>query len=76
MYQVFKNKRVMFKGQQFANFEKARQAVRKYIRAKVAQQDYNSQLLASSNNEAMMWDDVSRNPTNYTNLGFRIFKVA
>lgn len=71
MYQVFKNKRVMFKGEAFASFEKARQAVRKHIRAKMKPLKY-----MNTNDNIGLWDSTSRNPTSYTILGFRIFKVA
>ena len=70
MYQVFRNKRVQLKGQTFDNFEKARQALRKYIRK-------NLKRLSDGNKSAFgCWDSISRNPARYADTGFSIRKVA
>ena len=73
MYQVFRNKRVALKGQVFESFEKARQALRKYIRQQVAKKKLPIDLF--DGNGWSSWDDISRNPCNYTNAGFHIYKV-
>jgi hypothetical protein len=70
MYQVRRNNRVMFKGQVFESYERARQAIRKYIRRKVEKIDY------LFTNGGGWWDGISRNPSRYTNLGFEVKKVA
>ena len=55
----------------FKSYEQARSVARKLIRQSfktVAARD----MYAAKNNA--MWDNVSRNPTNITSLGFRIVR--
>lgn len=67
-FNVYKGKSRMFRNSVFTSYEKARQAVRKYIRAKFDRHNYVDQGIG-------MWDRVSRNPTDYTSIGFRITKA-
>lgn len=69
MYCIYRNGRKMKNMGKFNHYERARQAVRKLIRATMSSRDYDS-------STSGMWDSISRNPTNYTEVGFRIRKVA
>lgn len=80
MYRVYRNKSVLFRGETFETFEKARQALRKYIRAnrsKLTQQfqQSNPEKAALGVSPFGAWDYISRNPATYTRLGYRIVKV-
>lgn len=73
MYQVVRNNRPILKGQTFDNYEKARQALRKYIRqlvnkGKAERWNFGGPLAN--------WDSISRNPVNFTYAGFNIRKVS
>lgn len=72
MYQVRRNNRVILKGATFKTYEKARQALRKFIRAAVSKGKYDQNMF----NGNQPWDVVSRNPVNYTAAGFQIRKAA
>jgi hypothetical protein len=72
MYQVFRNKRTILKSEFFHSYEKARQALRRYIRVAVKKGKFQAYMF-SGNQE---WDSHSRNPVNFTNMGFTIRKVA
>ncbi len=68
MYQVKRNGRALMGGYKFFTFDEARNALRRYIRkmirqGKATREDFNG-------NEA--FDSVSRQPVNYTNMGFSI----
>ncbi len=80
MFQVFKNGRKQFKGQTFETYEQARQAVRKAIRKKFGanKSAYRNTLAAvvTRGFTVAAWDAISRNPTNYTALGYTIRKVS
>lgn len=79
MFKVYRNKHVLFRGTTFESYEKARQALRKYIRT-------NKQRLSTpmvglgtggfGMGGELSWDNISRNPTRYTDAGFRIRKAA
>jgi hypothetical protein len=71
MYQVFKNKKVMFKGTAFDSYERARQFLRKHIRQLVAK----GKASTSDFEGRGWWDNISRNPVNFTNAGYSIAKV-
>lgn len=86
MYQVFKNKRALksvnnqadffYNGEgSFASYEKARQALRKYIRTMV-KKGKAIKLDFKTKGAPWGWDAISRNPTNFTGAGFTIRKVA
>lgn len=72
MYQVFRNKRLVKSINSneggFMEFEAARQALRRYIR-----QLCNKGKLFRF--EFGLWDNISRQPGNYTRMGFTIRKV-
>lgn len=70
MYQVLRNNQPAFEGLPFTTFESARQAVRRFIRTRMSRDFYERQDPTKG-----MWDSTSRNPTNYTILGYRITKV-
>lgn len=74
MFVVKRRGRKQFAGKKFSSFEKARQAVRKYIRARIEKTSYN--FLEHPRSGTAMWDNISRNPTTYGVLGFTIRKVA
>lgn len=70
MYQVTRNNRVLKSiGTGFDSYERARQALRKYIRKQV-----NAGKALRS--DFGFWDSVSRNPVGYTGMGFDIRKVS
>jgi hypothetical protein len=69
-YAIFKNGKRTVR-QVFADYEKARQHVRKMIRKSVDQEDYNY-----VNGNKGFWDNISRNPSAYGILGYEIRKVA
>jgi hypothetical protein len=77
MYCVFKNKRATLKGHMFETYEQARQALRKHIRklvraGRMRKTMFDGGLVPGG---VARWDDVSRNPVNYTNAGYSIQKV-
>ena len=72
MYQVFRNKRVLFSGNYFYSYEHARARLRSYIRKMVKK----GKLLASDFSGYTGWDKVSRNPVAINREGFRIHRVA
>ncbi len=73
MYQVKRNGRALMGGIKFPTFDEARNALRRYIRrmirqGKAAREDFNG----SGNH---FFDHVSRQPVNYTSMGFSIRQV-
>lgn len=69
-YKVYRNNRVLKSvGTGFKDYEKARQALRKYIRRLVAK-GKESKLAFG------MWDCVSRNPTFVSHMGFEIKRTT
>lgn len=76
MFQVYRNGRKQFKVL-FPTYEAARQQVRKFMRANVSKLAGPRPPGANPRHTILfgMWDNVSRNPTNYTNSGFTIKKV-
>lgn len=82
MYTVYLNNRKAAK-QTFSTYERARQFIRKQIRAGVDSDTYNKTLMLlqedglvrDATNSAFgvgVWDRISRNPTAFTHLGFEI----
>lgn len=59
----------------FDSYEKARQHIRKILR-RMGQEAYLSTILKREDEENRlvrgMWDDISRNPTNFTEFGYSI----
>jgi hypothetical protein len=76
MYRVkIKGKTVKLFGRtKFANYEAARQAVRRYIRQTLSQKQYNHAVDVKHGSE-FGWDGISRGPTNFTCLGFSIVQA-
>ena len=72
MYQVFRNKRVLFGGNVFFAYEHARARLRSYIRKQVAA----GKLLMGDFDGCVKWDGVSRNPVAFKEAGFQICRVA
>lgn len=70
MYAIFKNgKRTVRR--MFANYEQARQHVRKMLR----KQFKDNVIRAKYDQTIGFWDAISRNPTNYTGVGYTIRQV-
>ena len=72
MYQVFRNKRVLFGGNYFYSYEHARARLRSYIRQMVKK----GKLLMGDFDGCVKWDAVSRNPVAFKEAGFQIHRVA
>lgn len=70
MFEIFKagTKRQILKNHTFFSYERARQALRKYIRAQVAKGKLVKEQFG-------MWDSISRNPGRFSSM-FTIRKVA
>ena len=87
MYVIIRNNRKQFKGMAFETYEKARQFLRKHIRKLVSSgradraaysNEFVGQYLSDGVYAPMMaqWDNVSRNPVNYTNQGWHIKQLS
>ena len=77
MYEIVRNTRGKKPSQisgLFTTYERARQALRKYIRKGVK----SGKLTGAFGYGGMstLWDNISRNPTRYTDAGFTIRQVA
>ena len=81
-YAILKNNRRSVKVL-FDNYETARQYIRKLIR-KMGREAYITELNKRSNDvrgelgsaNYLRWDELNRNPTNFTALGYAIRNVA
>lgn len=72
MYAIFKNNRRTVRAT-FGSYEKARQHLRKMFR-RIGREAY---LTDSERTGAyVLWDEISRNPTAFSHLGYAIRTVA
>lgn len=71
MYQVKRYGRVVKSMKGYASYEQARLALRKYIRSLVNQ---GKAVREDFGTGAVQWDKISRNPVNFTVMGFNIVR--
>lgn len=69
-YAIYRNNRRVSKIT-FPSYEQARQHIRKILR-KMGPEAYFTEIQKRNPGWGGMWDQISRNPTNFTELGYAI----